>query len=207
MSVCCRDDPFNSEVLPGETPALLDCLPTEDHEEINDEWVTLTSHVAPAFHTKLQTETANRNCVTVLYTLEICYSALRYSAGSNITRVGHGSCSYFYQNVHKQSNIHIFVQLFWIIMPPPFEEWWRGIKCYPCPCVCACVRPLSKFGVRSITFERLHRFNSNLVCWYILSKHRSSSIWVTIHLLLTELWAFYKNIVHKNIVQKLVSAQ
>jgi len=30
-------------------------------------------------------------------------------------------------------------------MPPPFEEWWRGIKCYPCPCVRAsvraCVRP------------------------------------------------------------------
>jgi len=62
-------------------------------------------------------------------------------------------------------------------MPPPFEEWWRGIKCSPCPCV----RPLSKFGVRSITFERLHRFNSKLVCWYIVSKHRSSSIWVTIH--------------------------
>ena len=20
-------------------------------------------------------------------------------------------------------------------MPPPFEEWWRGIKCYPCPSV------------------------------------------------------------------------
>ena len=19
------------------------------------------------------------------------------------------------------------------IMPPPFEEWWRGIKCYPSP--------------------------------------------------------------------------
>ena len=72
-----------------------------------------------------------------------------------------------------------------IFMPLPFEEWWRGIKCYPCPCVRACVRPcvrpLSKFGVRSITFERLHRFNSNLVCWYIISKHRSSSIWVTIH--------------------------
>jgi len=68
--------------------------------------------------------------------------------------------------------------------------------------VCACVRPFSKFGVRSITFERLHLFNSNLVCWYIISKHRSSSIWVTIHLFLTELWAFYKNI-----VQKLVSAQ
>ena len=72
-----------------------------------------------------------------------------------------------------------------VFMPPPFEEWWRGIKCYPCPCVrpsvCPSVRPLSKFGVRSITFERLHRFNSNLVCWYIISKHRSSSIWVTIH--------------------------
>jgi len=47
--------------------------------------------------------------------------------------------------------------------------------------VCASVRPLSKFGVRSITFERLHWFNSNLVCWYIISKHRSSSIWVKIH--------------------------
>ena len=72
-----------------------------------------------------------------------------------------------------------------IFMPPPFEEWWRGIKCYPCPCVSSCVRssvrPLSKYGVRSITFERLHRFNSNLVCWYIISKHRSSSIWVTIY--------------------------
>ena len=43
----------------------------------------------------------------------------------------------------------------------------------------ASVRPLSKFGVRLITFERLHRFNSNLVCWYIISKYRS--IWVTIH--------------------------
>jgi len=25
--------------------------------------------------------------------------------------------------------------------PPPFEEWWRGIKCYPCPCVRSSVRP------------------------------------------------------------------
>jgi len=54
-----------------------------------------------------------------------------------------------------------------------------------------CVRP--EFGVRSITFERLHRFNSNLVCWYIISKHRSSLILVTIHQFLTELWAFCKN--------------
>ena len=32
-----------------------------------------------------------------------------------------------------------------VFMPTPFEEWWRGIKCYPCPCVRAsvgaCVRP------------------------------------------------------------------
>jgi len=43
------------------------------------------------------------------------------------------------------------------------------------------VRPLSKFGVRSITCERLHRFDSNLVCLYKTLKHRSSSIWVTTH--------------------------
>ena len=33
-------------------------------------------------------------------------------------------------------------------MPPPFEEWWRGIKCYPCPCVHSSVRPsVIKFGM------------------------------------------------------------
>ena len=42
---------------------------------------------------------------------------------------------------------------FLFFMPPPFEEWWRGIKCYPCPCVRASIRPLSKFVVRSITFK------------------------------------------------------
>jgi len=89
-----------------------------------------------------------------------------------------------------------------IFMPPPFEEWWRGIKCYPCPCVRESVRLLSKFGVPSRTFERLHRFDSYLVCLYKTSKHRSSSISVTTHWFLTELWAF-----HKNIAQKLVSAQ
>jgi len=26
------------------------------------------------------------------------------------------------------------------IMPLPFKEWWRGIKCYPCPCMRPCVR-------------------------------------------------------------------
>jgi len=25
-------------------------------------------------------------------------------------------------------------------MPPPCKEWWRGNKCYPCPCVRPCVR-------------------------------------------------------------------
>jgi len=47
-------------------------------------------------------------------------------------------------------------------------------------CVRASVRPLSKVGVRSITFEKLHRFHSYLACWYITSKYRSSLIWVTI---------------------------
>jgi len=54
----------------------------------------------------------------------------------------------------------------------------------------------TKIGVRSITFERLHWFYSYLACWYKISKHRSSWIWVTIHYFLTELWAFYKNIAH-----------
>jgi len=30
--------------------------------------------------------------------------------------------------------------IYCVFMPSPFEEWWRGIKCYPCPCVRACVR-------------------------------------------------------------------
>jgi len=29
----------------------------------------------------------------------------------------------------------------YIFMPAPFKEWWRGIKCYPCPFVRPCVRP------------------------------------------------------------------
>ena len=44
------------------------------------------------------------------------------------------------------------------------------------PCVRPSVRPLSKYVVRSITFERLHGFNSNLVCLYTIAKHKSSSI-------------------------------
>ena len=35
-----------------------------------------------------------------------------------------------------------------LFMPPPFEEWWRGIKCYPCPCVRASVRASVRPSVR-----------------------------------------------------------
>ena len=41
-------------------------------------------------------------------TLQICFSALHYSACSNITLVGHGSPSYFFQSVHKQSFMFSF---------------------------------------------------------------------------------------------------
>jgi len=49
--------------------------------------------------------------------------------------------------------VTLFVQQ-GIFMSPPFEEWCRGIKCYPCPCVRPSVRALSNFGVRSITFVK-----------------------------------------------------
>jgi len=35
-----------------------------------------------------------------------------------------------------------------VFMPPPFEEWWRGIKCYPCLCVRPCVRLCIRPSVR-----------------------------------------------------------
>ena len=34
----------------------------------------------------------------------------------------------------------------------------------------------TKIGVRLISFEKLHRFHSYLACWFIISKHKSSSI-------------------------------
>ena len=41
--------------------------------------------------------------------------------------------------------VHQISRLQLIFMPPPLEEWWRSIKCYPCPCMRAfvrvCVRP------------------------------------------------------------------
>ena len=39
-------------------------------------------------------------------------------------------------------NIAYLVCITVVFMPPPFKEWWRGIKCYPCPCVRPFVRPL-----------------------------------------------------------------
>jgi len=33
----------------------------------------------------------------------------------------------------------IHATYYWVFMPPLFKEWWRGLKCYPCPCVRACV--------------------------------------------------------------------
>jgi len=44
------------------------------------------------------------------------------------------------ENTSRMFNMLFFVHFMWsmFFMPPPFEEWWRGIKCYP---VCVCVRP------------------------------------------------------------------
>ena len=112
----------------------------------------------------------DRACVVY----QLCYSSMQRVLGSAQCLI----------NVHQWwlcSSGHQVCVVHGVFMPPPFEEWWRGIKCYPCPCVRPSVRPLSKFGVRSITFERLHRFDSYLACWYVISKRRSSSIWVTIH--------------------------
>ena len=66
--------------------------------------------------------------------------------------------------IENISSVSLYPLQTCLVMPPPFQEWWRGIKCYPCPCVRPCVRPLSKCGVRSLTFERLYRFNLNLAC-------------------------------------------
>ena len=171
-------------------------------------------------------------------------------------RGGQNKLSLLHYAAHPSDNLINLLNLCFLFMPPPFEEWWKGIKCYPCPCVRTSVRPsvikiwcpLNNFwntksiqfkfgmlifniktqvkfdlgynppiftelwafykinggdvkhstqiGVRSITLERLHRFDSYLAYWYIISKHRSSSIWVTIHWFLTELWAIFNVIAH-----------
>ena len=67
------------------------------------------------------------------------------------------------------------VPLIWFLCPRHSKNGGGALSVTPVrACVRAfvrpsVVRPLSKFGVHSITFERLHRFNSNLVCWYIIS--------------------------------------
>ena len=49
-------------------------------------------------------------------------------------------------------------------MPPPFEEWWRGIKCYPCPCVCASVRACVCPSVR---YQLLKDCFDSIQIWYV----------------------------------------
>ena len=41
LAVCFRDDPFGGELLPVETPVLMDSLTPEEMENIADEYVEL----------------------------------------------------------------------------------------------------------------------------------------------------------------------
>ena len=57
-----------------------------------------------------------------------------------------------------------------IFMPPPFEEWWRGIKCYPCPCVRAFVRVSVCPSVRPSAIKiwcPLNNFWKTASIWFI----------------------------------------
>jgi len=51
-------------------------------------------------------------------------------------------------------------------MPPPFEEWWRGIKCYPCPCIYPETRLTGRFfsGTKKRNVILLH-LAGNLCFW------------------------------------------
>ena len=72
-----------------------------------------------------------------------------------------------------------------VFYAPPFEEWWRGIKCYPCPWVRPSVRPsVIKIWCPLNNFWK----TANLVCWYIISKPRSSLIWVILKCVLQRMW-------------------
>jgi len=90
-------------------------------------------------------------------------------------------------------------------MPPPFEEWWRGIKCYPCPWVRASVRlseiwcPLNNFWKTASI-----QFKFGMLIYDIKTQVEFD---LGYNLLILDgvmglLWAFYINI-----AQKLVSAQ
>jgi len=64
---------------------------------------------------------------------------------------------------------HFSMQYCVIFMPPPFEEWWRGIKCYPCPCERACVRPSVRPSVIKIWCP-LNNFKDcidSIQIWYV----------------------------------------
>jgi len=68
---------------------------------------------------------------------------------------------------HVKGTTHVY-----IFMPPPFEEWWRGIKCYPCLCM--------RLSVIKIWCP-LNNFWKTALIQFKFVKHRSSLIWVTIH--------------------------
>jgi len=92
---------------------------------------------------------------------------------------------------------------FSFFMPPPFEEWWRGIKCYPCLCVRSCVRPpIIKIWCPLKNFWKTAsiQFKFGMLIYNIKTQVEFNLAYNP--LIFYGLWAFYKNI-----VQKLVSAQ
>jgi len=92
-----------------------------------------------------------------------------------------------------------------IFMPPPFEEWWRGIKCYPWPCVRACVRESVRPSEICCPLNNFWKTASIQFKFGMLIYNFKTQVEVNLGynpLFFTELWVFYKNI-----VQKLVSAQ
>jgi len=56
-----------------------------------------------------------------------------------------------------------------VFMSPQFEEWWRGIKCYPCLCVRACVRACVRPSVRyqNLVSAKQHQFKCGMLIYNI----------------------------------------
>jgi len=67
--------------------------------------------------------------ILMLRIICICFTGLQ----NHLHQKQNVSASVFHS--HEQS--HVYGNIF---MPPPFEEWWRGIKCYPCLSVRSSVR-------------------------------------------------------------------
>jgi len=86
-----------------------------------------------------------------------------------------------------------------LFMPPTFEEWWWGIKCYPCPCVRPSVIKIWCLLNNSIKTASI-QFKFGMLIYNIKTQVEFDLGYNT--QIFTELWAFYKNI-----VQKLVSAK